>query len=181
MQDFFLKSDLNDKQRTKTEKMYHPNIALSVNPTSTNEAHILLKPDSEEYFRVASQQISVYPLPGSGRTYADILSAQGLALFQEAQRRYQENDVKDKAIRYSIQNEHSGSWFKPQDSPFSWINYEDEGEIKGMFNTRLNMCITGEMEKAKRMMTTSICVFITDEWCLTKSGSVYKLGEKVPQ
>lgn len=142
------------------------------------DAHKLLKPDSEEYFRVAAQQISVYPLEGSGRTYADILSAEGMELFQQAQQRYDRNDIKDTATRYSIRHERSGSWFKPENSQFKWVNYQDEGEINGILNTWSNLTILGEMENMKCGMTTSCCVFITDEWCLTKSGSIYKLGTK---
>ena len=153
----------------------HPLVVDPADP-QINDAHKLLKPDSEEYFRVASQQISVYP--GSGRTYADILSDEGMILFQEAQQRYDRNDIKDTATRYSIQDERSGSWFKPKNSHFKWVNYQDEGEIQGMFNTWSNNIILGEMENMKCVMQTSCCVFITDEWCLTKSGSIYKLGTK---
>jgi hypothetical protein len=167
------------KKMLRTFISPHPNIALVVDPDhQINDAQKLLKPDSEEYFRVASHQITVYPLEGSGRTYADILSAEGMKLFQQAQQRYDRNDIKDTAARYSIRRERSGSWFKPDKSHFKWVNYQDEGEINGMFNTWSNLTILGEMENMKCVMTTSSCVFITDEWCLTKSGSIYKLGTK---
>lgn len=135
----------------------------------------LLRPDTEEYFRAAFEQISVYPVEGSGRSYEDILNEYGLTLFENAKKRYKQNDIKDEITSYTIKYERSGGWAAAVHSKYKWITYEDEGEIKGMVCSWNNRSIIGTMKNVQAQMVTSLCIFITKEWCLTKSGNIYKL------
>ena len=61
----------------------------------------------------------------------------------------------------------AGFWFKDPNSVF---NSNDDNEMNGCLNIPNNITILGKMAKAE-----NVCVFITDQWCLTNSGSIYKL------
>jgi hypothetical protein len=161
---------------------------------STSEAtKSLLKKGSEEYFRVSSEQYSICPLRGGGRPpfsvrdYESILSEKGMEMFSAARKRFLEGDVKDTITNYRVERERSGSWYKDDASPFRWVNYENEGEIKGIICAKDNIHVTGMMQKLGDDMQTSTCIFIVEEdaswrkgrheyWCLTRSGSVYLMN-----
>ena len=157
----------------------HPNLVFHHDPNPVEpEAARLLRYGTREYFRVSSRQLTVYPLKPDETNYEDIFSAAGWLIYNAAQQRYAAGDVKDYAPEYRIQWEVAGSWMKDPASPYE---YNDEGEekIEGILNAWHNATIVGKMELAGAVMATSTCVFITHNWCLTRSGSIYRLGQKV--
>lgn len=166
-----------------------PNIQhIHINKESApkeNPAHKLLKPDTNEYYRVSMFQQTVVPLCDQLK-YTDILNEYGLSKFQEAQQRYERNDVKGEFVYYTKQTSQSGSWFK---DPTSRFNTPAEDNFGGVLNSWNNIVISGvffPIDQSKPIddselipLTTSVCIFITDDWCLTHSNNIYKLQKQV--
>lgn len=147
-----------------------------------NSAHKLLKPDTNEYYRVSMFQQTVVPLFDQVK-YDDILNEHGISKFQEAQGRFERNEVKGELVYYTKQTSQSGSWFK---DPASRFNTPAEDNLGGVLNSWNNIVITGLLsntslnDNSKLIpITTSVCVFVTDKWCLTHSNSIYKLQKQL--
>lgn len=143
-----------------------------------NSAHKLLKPDTNEYYRVSMFQQTVVPLSDQVK-YTDILNEHGLSKFQEAQERFEQNKVKGELVYYTKQTSQAGSWFK---DPASRFNTPAEDNLGGVLNSWNNIIITGLLSDASSSLipiTTSVCIFVTDKWCLTHSNSIYKLQKQL--
>lgn len=131
----------------------------------------LLKPETEEFYRLGSRQVTILPCTES--SYSDILSEEGLTKFRDAETKFINGNFKDTIFDYTIEHVSAGFWFKDPNSVF---NSNDDNEMNGCLNVPNNITILGKMSKAENvLMRTNVCVFITDQWCLTNSGSIYKL------
>lgn len=170
--------------RTKIHILYAPMWRFVV------KASLLLLPLCDEYARSSTDQYTVVPVGGGhhsfgvdryGTTqdlvheYCNILNERGYDTFVEARRRYHAGEIKDTLDEYAIRYQRSGYLAKPLWN-WNW-NEELDGKREEAWN---NAVITGLATKRNEIMQTSICVFITKEWCLTISGSIYKLlNEKI--
>jgi hypothetical protein len=133
----------------------------------------LLKPETEEFYRLASRQITVTPC--GDNNYSDILSEEGLIKFRDAETQFLKGDFKDTISNYMVEHSSAGFWFKDPNSHFNTI---DDSEMNGCLNAPNNITIIGKMSKVENiLMRTNVCIFVTDQWCLTNSGSIYKLSK----
>ena len=156
----------------------------------------LIKPDSPEYFHMASSaQFSCLPVgmisnygsnsidhdnsfdEGLGQTlakarqYPEFLNEDGMKLFQEAQDLYDRGDIKDTLSNVRIRFERSGMWIANKDS----VYFQPKEEAATILCSWKNITIIATRESDSENIQTSIVVFLTSEWCSTVSGSVYKL------
>lgn len=153
-----------------------PHILMSNLPQS--DCKLLLKPDSHEYYLFAMYQHTIIPLPGNN--IRDILTQDGLTLYEQVLQKVKDGLFKDTFFEHKIQKGQSGRWFALENSPwFGKSEYCEKG-IVGAFCTWQNSYVHGLAEK-QGMISTSPCIFlmessnIQDGWCYTKSGSLYKL------
>jgi hypothetical protein len=147
-----------------------------------------LKPETQEYYLFSSYQYTVKALPGNN--LKDILSQEGLKLFDELnQQVHREEVVKHPLLNYKLSHSNSGPWESDQNSLWYSSPNNFEPEIRGILNTFNNVCVQGNVAfvdsrwKIGEIVTTSPCVFIVeptateDGWCYTKSGSLYVLNK----
>ena len=127
-----------------------------------------IKVDTDEYYHLASDQYTVL-------SDQNILTEKGLKLFNETQEKYNRGEWKDILEPYGIMNSLSGFW-----SPDKSSKYYTDDEKYTCLNTRNNLKISGFSKKKNDCLTTSVVIFVTDNWCLTNSGSLYKLVKKLP-
>jgi len=130
--------------------------------------------DTKEYYYLATNQYTILPCNDNNNDITTILTDKGKELYSQSQQRYEKGEVKDTLTIYNINQENSGSWYSDTTSPF----YNKE-ECRGCFNTWNNRTINGKSLAMNEWITTSVVIFITPEWCLTKSGNLYKLGTYV--
>lgn len=160
-------------------RVNHPNVWSSTIVTESvpneNAAHKLLKKDTYEYYRVSTLQQTVVPLSDTVK-YEDILNEHGKEKYYESQHKYDKGLVKAHFEDYALQYCTSGGWWKDDNSKH---NNQDDKNINGILNCWNNIKIFGFLSgNDKEAICTSICVFITDNWCLTSSGSLYSLGNR---
>jgi hypothetical protein len=157
----------------------HPNICHTVvtridENDNENDAHKLLKKDTNEYYRVSMFQITVYPI-GNTTNYENILNDNGMKLLTDTRSRYEKGEVKGTIDPYFFRYEVAGAWYKDNNSKF---NTEADKECNGYLNAWNNIHIVGFHKEGNTGIQTSVCILITKDWALTRSGNVYKLGEK---
>ncbi len=136
-----------------------------------------IKPDIEEYYLLPNM---TYTIPRRGGSYTGILNDEGLKLYTETLKRVKAGDFKDTVSRYQFIRSNSGYWEPNMSSPFFSKNFI-------LLNTFKNIQVSGLTEEIymkekhkpsdkRHYMSTSPVIFYTSDWCLTKSGSLYKLG-----
>lgn len=148
-------------------------------------AHQYVKPDTKEYYYITSDQITI-PYNSLNESYETILSEKGLELLQNIKEKVEKGEFKDTFVKYRVDLENSGSWFGNASSPFY-----NPTDCKGCLNSWGNIVIRGYTQElldnlhgnnpsySDLTMKTSPVVFYTNQWCYTKSGSLYKLEEKI--
>ena len=133
-----------------------------------------MKKDTEEYYYLASDQYTVRPC-SEGTDLMDILSPDGIKLYQTTQQRYERGEWKDSFDQYGLEMANSGFWSADKES-----QYYLSDKPHTYLNSWNNVNVVGYSEKIGAWITTSPAIFVTENWCLTKSGSLYKLnGEKL--
>lgn len=142
-------------------------MCVSQNTKKNEGAAKYIKKNTREYYLLASHQYTITPL----NKLEDILNEEGENLYNQARKRYERGEYKDTITEYRAIYDNSGSWVSNPESPFY-----DKKEIGGSFNSFQNLKICGITESTGGPITTSPAIFITPEWCLTSSGSLYKLG-----
>jgi hypothetical protein len=147
---------------------------IATNPFENNtqeNAFTWIKPTTKQYYELPIGAITVQPINHES------LSDRGLDLYQQCLDRVKQNNFKDEIAEYYVEAQPSGSWFADEESP----HYDPNG-IRGMMNTFQNYNVIG-MTTSGGPIQTSTCVFIKTDpddgvgtgWCLTRSGSLYKL------
>ena len=127
-----------------------------------------MRTDCIEYYN-APEALSTIPSHMLGN-YDGILNERGIELFNKAEAGI--NDSCKTIVKYNFGTENSGPWFPDTESiyylktDFSMLNSHSNFRVIG---------ITSELKP----INTSPAIFITKTWCLTKSGTIYKLGELV--
>ncbi len=132
----------------------------------------LIIPDTETMYRLRNQQITIHPVSDS---YNDVLSTLGEQLYNQVVAITNSNIDLPVIYLYRMCLVNSGSWFANPSSP-----HGAEGDLS-MLNSWDNRAIEGLLEGSSKYIQTSIVVFYTDTFCLTKSGSIYLLKEKITQ
>ena len=104
----------------------------------------------------------------------DILTEEGIKLLNETNLNFSEGEYKDTFTKYAISRSISGFWSADQSSV-----YYDPDEPHTSLNSWTNISVQGWSQTRQCRLITSPVILITEEWCLTRSGSLYKLGQKV--
>nr|QBK90087.1 MAG: hypothetical protein LCPAC101_03720 [Pithovirus LCPAC101] len=125
-----------------------------------------IKTDTKEYYYLSSNQYTVIL---KNINLNDILTDEGQLLYNEYQNKFEQGDYKDTFINYCLVKCLSGFW-----SPNKTDKYYNNTDCICL-NTWNNINITGFSSKVEKYITTSPVIFLTNDWCLTKSGSLYKL------
>ena len=162
-------------------KLKHPNLSKTIyvyDKTKLNQncAQDLLKPNTNEYYSSSVLQTTILPVRPDTQ-YEDILNEKGLEIYKQAQEDVKNDKFISEFPEFACQYTNSGGWFADENSKF----YDCE-EFKGMLNTQNNITIVGKSTgHGGACMTTSVCIFcnVKEGWCLTQSGSLYKLGNKI--
>ena len=136
-----------------------------------------LKKDTFEYYLVANQQYSIYPVEWNNTVpkLEDILNKDGLRLLIYVQMNVAKNNFKDTILNFNVDPSQSGRWYDTPESSYS--SFYNKGNIGCTLNSWKNMVITGKSEASNERITTSPCIFINQDegWCFTLSGSLYRL------
>ena len=131
-----------------------------------------IKPDTKEYYYLSSNQYTVRT--GDESTdLSDILTEEGKVLFDESQDKFKKGEYKDTFTEYCRDPGRSGFWSADESSKY----FDANKEVRGCLNSWNNVRVTGISNKCNECMTTSPVIFITENWCLTRSGSLYKLDK----
>jgi hypothetical protein len=120
-----------------------------------------------------------YTIPQNNSSYTDVLNEKGEKFYQETLQQVRNGDFKKTFEIYCLAPSNSGSG-KTIDS---------DGQIWHCLNTFNNFKVygyTAEMlsqienkEQLELFLQTSDMIFYTDEWCLTYSGNLYRLKDKI--
>jgi len=148
-------------------RMMHPDVG-DVAPATQ-----YIKRDTEEYFHIANDQWSIIPR-SNDTNLTDILTEAGLELYHQAEAQFRNNQYKDVFVKYFPEQANSGFWSADTESP-----YYTEGESHTYLNSFNNTVVNGLSARKNVFITTSPVIFLTDNWCLTRSKSLYKLGDKI--
>lgn len=158
----------------------HPNISKTTiiydsNETYETPAQKYLKVNTREYYQSSLFQTSVYPL-NLEETYEHILNDRGLQVYKQAQQNVNDKKFDSEFIDFAIQFSNSGGWFADEKSDFY-----DPDEQQGYINSFKDVTILGLRESDRQYITTSPCIFynLKEKWCLTQSGSLYKLNNEM--
>lgn len=132
------------------------------------KARTYLIPRSDAYLDATTHQHTIQ-LPCAN------LNDQGRALLLDAQERYDRGDIRGVFLRYYIERASTGPWIREVGET---RGYYGNDEVHVVWHTEHNRMVCGELEndESGKRTRTSYCVFITREWALTASGSIYKLG-----
>lgn len=136
---------------------------------TTPLAKELLKPNTKEMYETCEWQHTVWPLDGHG--LSDVLNDDGVTLYAKVLVKVNQHQFKDTISDYQIDYKHSGMWVADKSSPF----HDESEQCNGCLNSFNNKAIVGISKTHSKYITTSPCIFITPNWCYTKSGSLYKL------
>ncbi len=158
----------NDTPTNETPSNDAPIEVILIPIPNNVPAYDLFKDGTKEHYLVAGLQFSAILEDPEKSSYQDVLTPQGLELFNLHKERYENGDHKNTLIDWESVRDRSGSWHPNKESPF----YNEEFNMYCSWN---NIKIMGTRQSDNKLMTTSIVVFLTDEWCSTKSGSIYKL------
>lgn len=141
----------------------------------------LLRQDTREYFRAATEQHTII----SKLPYKQILNEEGFLLFKNASTRAKRREFKDEISYYTVVPGESGSWTFDNAHPNGeeYMKTALDPGLRGCFSTLFNRHVEGIFKSTgpRVLKITSCCIFIveprgeTPGWCLTVSGSLYKL------
>lgn len=120
-------------------------------------------------------------------------NAQGQALYADADRRYALGQWKDTFGTYYTEVLPSGPWNRDDGSPQArfgigqhpadMVKLGDGTIAKHLPVVYQDVAICGTLESFHdpngQQARTSQCVFVTDKWCLTANGTLYRLGKKL--
>ena len=148
-------------------------------------ARHLLREDTIEYRDAGSDQVTVRGQENTSKYYATILNERGRTLFRKQQWRYARGEWIDTINQYCTILEDSGP-MSPRMTRRSRYGPVDKGRPRQEgHDTENNICIKGFRDTDEdgnstslATYTTSMIVFLTDEWALTRSGTLYKLGHR---
>lgn len=168
----------NDLDFDNCDSIVHGHIEYDDSTLHENDAHKLLRRDCKEYYHVSMNQLTVIPRYPHDAPIESILSEEGLKQFKfVSSRAEKEENFKDEMVDYAFDFIISGGWFADEKSPF----YDPE-DVKGILNCRNDIQIYGWSKTHQLPISTSRVVFVNNmlnpKWCITKSGSLYKLGTK---
>jgi len=128
-----------------------------------------IKPNTIEYYYICSNQVTINVFNENTKMY-NILSDEGMKLYNKAQHRYNNCEWNDVLSTYGIEYVKSGFWYADIDSC-----YYDENETTGYLKTYNNIIVVGYSDARKDWAITSEVIFLTSNWCLTRSMNLYKL------
>lgn len=156
------------------------NEAVSVNvvyPGATTSespfAYELLKEDTEERYNACEAQYTI--ILEKDNRLEDVLNEQGLRLYLAVLRKVEAQEFKNVLVPYAVEFGHSGMWHCNKKSPF----FDAKEGVCAFLNTFRNKLVVGYVKEMNKILSTSACIFVTEEWCYTRSGSLYKLeGEQ---
>lgn len=131
-----------------------------------------LKDDSKELYLAALDQ---WTLDLSNK---ESLSQKGRKLYEAALSEYKKGNIKDMFIVYYLLPALSGPWSPDKTSRFHGKESFLADPLFGCLNSWRNVIIISVVADGRRIKT-SPCIFIEKSWCLTKNGSIYKLGKLV--
>lgn len=134
-------------------------------------ASFYIKSHTPEEYSLSSQQ---YTVPQRDGDYIYTLNSHGWAQYTEAKHIAETSPTLNTIDDYFLAVTESGQW-----CPRPSSNYYDPSDTWHM-KTYNNIIVCGwiTVGDTKKIIGTSPCVFYTDTWCLTKSGTIYKLGRK---
>lgn len=156
----------------------------------------LLKDYTKEKYDVCELQYTIYKENEEGiivttpSEIMDILNEDGKDIYNLVLKKVEEGIYKDVFTKYSILREHSGVWIANKDPEYEQYAKHLEG-VNATLNSFRNIRITGLSESLQKVIDTSVCLFfnrskiddneniIEDGWCLTRSGSLYKLKQEI--
>lgn len=137
----------------------------------------LIDPTTAEHYHLCSNQCTIRPKDST--TPLSILTESGRNIYEAALRDVEKENFKGRFVEYCVDYSNSGSWFEDVESQHYKENDPFSGGCRGMFNTFQNIVITGIIDEMEKPIRTSSCIFFERElgWCLTKSGSLYRLKD----
>jgi hypothetical protein len=128
----------------------------------------LLKPNTREIYEACEWQYTILPLDEN--KLSDILNDYGVKFYANVMLSVNAKEFKDTIYNPQFANKHSGMWIADKSSP-----YHKDDECLGCLNSWTNVVVSGRSEVHDKDIVTSPCIFITSDWCYTRSGSLYKL------
>ena len=135
-----------------------------INNKDISPVSIYIDEDCREYYFLSNQQ---YTVPSNAE-----LSKDGQELLGQAKNNFDNHLYKDVFVKYYIDHSNSGIWIPDPENKF----YNNDPIHLNTFN---NIQIHGLSAKQEKILTTSPIVIMNENWCLTKSGNIYKLGERI--
>ena len=168
----FINKELDVIKKLAEKGSNIPIITRPFHPDSndTSPAAKYIKDDTIEYYYLGSDQYTVQ-VRDENINIHDILTDEGKNLFDKTVLRFSKNDYKDTFSTYITERSNSGFWSADTDSKY--YKPEDPGTYLNSWN---NISIRGLSDKNQVWLITSSVILLTNEWCLTRSGSLYKLG-----
>jgi len=143
-------------------------------------SHAYVKTDTESYYGLCSEQVTIPK--DENNSYESILNEEGLREFNRVQELVANNAFKNTFVKYRLARGNSGTWFNDKTSSFY------KPEYYSALNTFSNVLIEGVLQdmsdeeiSSDKVLTTSPVIFYTDNWCYTRSGSLYKLEGQFEQ
>jgi len=135
------------------------------------KARELMVVDSYEHYHATNVQRTVPPDAA--------LNDEGLALFEQAKQDAAAGRFKDAFDEYYLVSVPTGCWTVDLYSPRAAQGFRGDPKVVTLLTTRHDLAIYGHMRSIADpdiKSQTSACIFVTDHWALTASGSLYALG-----
>lgn len=143
-------------------------------------AHAYVKTDTEPYYGLCSEQVTIPK--DKNNSYDSILNEEGIKELNRIEELVANNVFKNTFIKYKLVQGNSGTWFNDKTSLFY------KSEYYSALNTFQNILVEGILQdmsdediSSNKVLTTSPVIFYTDKWCVTRSGSLYKLEGQFEQ
>lgn len=137
-----------------------------------SEAAKCVRTDVKEYFTMADSQITIPSFPLN----IDILTDYGKQRFANVQQLVRDSPPKQIFQQYALMQSPSGIWCANEKSP--WYNGQPH-ELNSDRNIVIHGLYYAPNSEKKSFMATSPVIFVTQDWCYTHSGSIYRLIEQV--
>lgn len=136
-------------------------------------AHKLVQPDTEEYYRLCSEQVTI----PKRNPYELILNEEGLALLNRVKQQAENQQFDAIFVLHYLINTKSGSWFPNENSS----HYKSGGFC--CLNSWNNKVIQGHTQESVikqngDFVQSDVIVFYTDDWAYSEQGFLYKLENK---
>ena len=130
-----------------------------------------VKDTSKFYFQSTSGQRTIYST--EDEKLEEILNKEGIELYQKVLKKVENEEYKDTLQSLNIIHQNPGIWVPNESSP-----HYNPKEHQRHYSDLSNLVVMGFAINKGSNITTSTLIFLTNDWCYTFSGSLYKLEKK---